>query len=46
MRAERRLAIAGGALFLALLLVALGLWLREGQSVYVQQILSGIANCL
>ena len=43
---ERRLAYAGGAVFLALILAAGALWLREGQLVYVEQVLSGLANCL
>lgn len=44
--AERRLAYGAAALFAVLLLAAAALWLREGQIVYVEQVLSGLANCL
>lgn len=45
-RRERLLAYAGGGVFAALGVLALVLWAREGQLVYVTQILNNIANCL
>jgi hypothetical protein len=45
-RGERRLAYTAGAVFVALGLAAAALWLHEGQLVYVEQVLSGLANCL
>ena len=43
---ERLLAYAGGAVFVLLGLAAALLWLREGEVVYVERIMSQIANCL
>ena len=43
---ERRLAYVAVAVFAALGLAAAALWLHEGQLVYVEQVLSGLANCL
>jgi len=43
---ERLLAYAGGALFVLIALIAVLLWAREGELVYVSGILSGLANCL
>ena len=40
------MAYAGAVAFVALGIAALLLWVREGQLVFVTQILSGIANCL
>ncbi len=44
-RGERRLAIAGVALFAALLLLGMALWVRNGEEIYVSRIMSAIANC-
>jgi hypothetical protein len=43
--AERRLAIAGAAVFAALLLVSIGLWVRHGEEIFFSRIVSVIANC-
>jgi len=43
---ERWLGYAGVAAFAALALLAALLWLREGQLIYVEQILSGLADCI
>ena len=45
-RRERLLAYAGGAAFVLIGLVAVLLWAREGEVLFVNRILSGLANCL
>ncbi|MEZ5925384.1 MAG: hypothetical protein R3D57_13470 [Hyphomicrobiaceae bacterium] len=44
--AERRLAIAGAALFGTLLLVSAGLWVRHGEEIFFSRIVTAIASCL
>jgi hypothetical protein len=45
-RGERTLTYVGIAMFAVLGVLAVALWLREGQLVYIEQVLSGLANCL
>ncbi len=44
-RSERRLAIGGIALFAALLLLGIALWMRNGEEIYISRIMSAIASC-
>ena len=42
---ERLLAYAGGGVFVLIGVAAVLMWAREGELLYVTNILSGIANC-
>ena len=42
---ERRLAFAGAAGFVVLTLVAMLLWARNGEILYLARILSQLPNC-
>jgi hypothetical protein len=44
-KGERRLAIAGAALFAVILVVSLGLWVRHGEEIFFSRIVTSIANC-
>ncbi len=46
MAGERALAYAAGAGFVALVLAALALWMREGSLVYLARIIGDLQNCL
>ena len=45
-RRERRLAYAGAAGFVLLTLLAVVLWARVGEAVYITRILSQLSYCL
>ena len=44
-QAERRLGIAGAAVFAAILLVSLGLWVRHGEEIFFSRIATAISSC-
>jgi hypothetical protein len=42
---ERRLALAGAAVFAGLLAASIALWMRHGEEIFFSRIITAIANC-
>lgn len=42
---ERRLAVAGAAVFAGLLVASLALWVRHGEEIFFSRIITAVANC-